>query len=89
MASRVTINTTTKGVQMAAPSDNASSATQQNVYCSATTVPSGLRALQGATIRGQVVGTLERWADGGIWDTTNSRFLYAGSDFDPAMLNKA
>ena len=75
---------------MASPSDNTGAATQQNIYCNAVgAVNSGLRALQGTTIRGLVVGPLEKWADGGIWDTTNNRFLYAGSDFDPAVLNRA
>jgi hypothetical protein len=75
---------------MAAPSDNVSAVTQQNVYNNTVgIVPSGLKALQGATIRGLVVGTIELWADGGVYDTGNSRFLYGGSDFDPAMRYRA
>ena len=73
---------------MAAPSDNAGAQTQQDIYVNLVAVNSGLRALQGATIRGQVVGTIEKWADGAVYDTGNSRFLYAGSDFDPAVLNR-
>jgi hypothetical protein len=89
MASRASRNTTTGGVQFAAPTDNASSATQQDIYTNIVAVNSGLQALVGKTVRGLVVGTIEKWADGGVYDTGNNRFLYAGSDFDPAILNRA
>jgi hypothetical protein len=88
MASRASRNTTTGGVQMAAPTDNVSSQTQQDIYVNTVAVNSGLQALVGKTIRGLVVGTIEKWADGGVYDTGNNRFLYAGSDFDPAILNR-
>lgn len=88
MSSRQTQNS--KGqTQYSAPSDNAGAMPQIDIFVSSTGIPSGLQALVGKTIRGQVVGALERWADGGIWDTGNNRFLYAGSDFDPAILNRA
>ena len=50
---------------------------------------SALSALVGTTIGGQVVGTLEVWADGAVWDTTNSRFLRPGSDFDISLLHRS
>ena len=37
------------------------------------------RALVGKTIAGLVVGNIEVYADGGIWDTANNRFLSPGS----------
>jgi hypothetical protein len=39
-------------------------------------------AIVGATIRGQVVGPLEFWGDGAEWDTTNSRYLHPGQDYE-------
>jgi hypothetical protein len=90
MPSRISVDPKSKGLQFAAPSDNVSAQTQINVYCNSVgAVNSGLQALQGSTIRGLVVGPLEKWADNSVWDTTNSRYLHAGSDFDPAILNRA
>lgn len=42
-------------------------------------------AVVGATIRGSLVSAVEYWADGAVWDTTNSRPLFVGVDFDPAV----
>jgi hypothetical protein len=90
MPSRISIDPVTKGTQFAAPTDNVSATIQKNVYCNTVgAVNSGLQALQGASIRGLVVGPLEKWADNSVWDTTNSRYLHAGSDFDPCILNRA
>ena len=87
MGSRQT-STNDKKVQFAAPSDNISAATQSNIYTNSVVVNSGLVALQGRTIKGLVVGTIEKWADGAVYDTANNRYLYAGSDFDPAVLQR-
>jgi len=46
-------------------------------------------ALVGTTIGGQTVGPLEIWADGAVWDTTNSRYLRPGSDFDITLLHRS
>jgi len=89
MPSRQSRNANTGAISFAPPSDNAGAVTQFNIYTNSVAVNSGLKALQGATIRGQVVGTIEKWADGAVYDTGNSRYLYAGSDFDPAILNRA
>jgi hypothetical protein len=90
MGSRQNQDPKTKGTQFAAPLDNTGAMIQQNVYCNTVgAVNSGLRALQGTTIKGLVVGPIEKWADGAIFDTANNRYLYAGSDFDPAILNRA
>jgi hypothetical protein len=88
MASRASRDANTGGVQYSAPSDNAGAQVQKDVYYNTTYVNSGLRALQGTTIKGLVVGALEKYADGAVYDTGNSRYLYAGSDFDPAVLNR-
>lgn len=88
MASRQSRNAQ-GALQYAAPSDNAGAQPSADIFVNATAVPSGLQALVGKTIRGQVVGTLEKWADGGIFDTANNRYLYAGTDFDPAILFRA
>lgn len=55
----------------------------------ASTSPSALSALVGTTINGQVVGPLEVWNDGAVWDTTNSRFLRPGSDYDVTLLYRS
>jgi hypothetical protein len=46
-------------------------------------------ALVGSTINGQVVGPIEVWADGAVWDTTNSRYLRPGSDYDISLLHRS
>lgn len=43
-------------------------------------------AILGTTIRGSVVNAIEVWSDGCVYDTTNSRALIPGSDFDPTLL---
>jgi len=47
-------------------------------------------ALNGASIGGSTTGPVEVWADGAIWDTTNSRFIYPQlGPIDPANLSTA
>ena len=48
------------------------------------------RALVGKTIGGLVCGSIEVYADGGIWDTANNRFLSPGSfAVDPAVFHRS
>ena len=48
------------------------------------------RALVGKTIAGLVVGNIEVYADGAIFDTANNRFLSAGSfAVDPAVFHRS
>jgi hypothetical protein len=47
-------------------------------------------ALNGASIGGSTTGPVEIWADGAIWDTTNSRYIYPQlGPIDPANLSTA
>jgi hypothetical protein len=46
-------------------------------------------AIIGTTIRGSVVSAIEVWADGCVWDTTNSRALIPGSDYDITLLHRS
>ena len=47
------------------------------------------RALVGKTIAGLVVGNIEVYADGAIYDTANNRFLSPGSfAVDPAVFHR-
>ena len=39
-------------------------------------------AIVGKTIRGLAVGPIEFWDDRALWDTTNSRYLHPGQDFE-------
>jgi hypothetical protein len=90
MASRQTAGTTS--AFQYAPGQ-ASSQQQGDEFLSANPAVSGsgsaLFALVGTTINGQVVGPLEVWADCAVWDTTNSRFLRPGSDFDVTLLHRS
>lgn len=91
MASRQTTNTaSSSGFQYAG--GQAGSA-QLDILLTTTPVastsPSALSALVGTTINGSVVGALEVWSDGAVWDTTNSRFLRPGSDFDISLLHRS
>jgi hypothetical protein len=48
------------------------------------------RALVGKTIAGLVVGNIEVYADGAIYDTANNRFLSPGSfAVDPAVFHRS
>jgi hypothetical protein len=48
------------------------------------------RALVGKTIAGLVVGAIEVYADGAIWDIANNRFLSPGSfAVDPAVFHRS
>ena len=48
------------------------------------------QALVGKTIAGLVVGAIEVYADGAIWDTANNRFLSPGSfAVDPAVFHRS
>lgn len=42
-------------------------------------------AILGTTIRGNVVNTIECWADGVVWDVTNTRALIPNLDYDPSL----
>lgn len=43
--------------------------------------------LNGTTIQGVACGPVEIWGDGGIWDTTNSRYISAPfAGYDPANI---
>jgi hypothetical protein len=79
-----------KGVLYVAPPENAAAMTQRDIFYSGgrTSNPS-LTALTGQTIRGLVVGPLEHWADGTIWDINNNRALSPATDFDPAILHRS
>lgn len=46
-------------------------------------------AIQGATINGSTVGTLEFWGDGTLWDTTNNRSIPFVQGIDPAVQYKS
>lgn len=71
----------------------ASSQQQGDIFLSSNPAVSGggsaLSALVGTTINGQTVGALEVWADGAVWDTTNSRFLRPVIDFDVTLLHRS
>jgi hypothetical protein len=48
------------------------------------------RAVVGKTIAGLVVGNIEVYADGAIYDTANNRFLSPGSfAVDPAVFHRS
>lgn len=69
--------------------ENAGSLHQRNVkYSGGAVQSSALRGLVGTTIRGAVVGPLEHWADGTVWDTNNNRSLAPGADFDSTLLHR-
>jgi hypothetical protein len=79
-----------KGSFFNADTNNASAMAQRDVnYSGGPTANPALRTLVGLTIRGLVVGPLEHWADGTVWDTGNNRALVPGSDFDTALLNRS
>ena len=42
-------------------------------------------AIIGTTIRGSVVNAIECWADGVVWDSTNTRALIPNLDYDPSL----
>jgi hypothetical protein len=89
MSSRQSNDTTSgSGVKYSATENTSSMPTKNVSYSGGVVQSTALRGLVGTTIRGQVVGPLEHWADGTIWDTTNNRSLSSGSDFDPAILHR-
>lgn len=90
MSSRKNSDTTSlSGVNYSANTDRADTMVQKNVFVSGGVTSSpGLAGLVGRTIRGQVVGSVERWADGTIWDTSNNRPLTPGIDFDATLLQR-
>lgn len=46
-------------------------------------------AIVGTTIGGNVVGPIEVWSDGAVWDTSNSRFLRPVIDYDVTLLHRS
>ena len=79
-----------KGQFFAADPNNVSAMAQRDVnYSGGRTSNPALLTLVGLTIRGLVVGPLEHWSDGTVWDINNSRALVPGSDFDTALLNRS
>lgn len=46
-------------------------------------------AVPGTTINGQVVGTLEIWGDGTLWDTSNNRAIVDNFSIDSAVQYKS
>ena len=92
MASRQTTNTaSSSGYQYAA--GTAGSAQIDILLSPNPAVSSALSALGtaliGTTINGSVVGPLEVWSDGVVWDTSNSRILRPGSDYDITLLYRS
>lgn len=86
MASRLKVSSTTGLIYTHEPS-NVSAVDQSDIYTNLVAL-GGLSALLGKTIRGLVVNSIERWADGGVWDATNNRHLFPGSDFDVSLLQR-
>lgn len=94
MASRQTTNTnSTSGFQYASGTAGASQIDIQltRVFACENSAVSGTiaNALVGTTIGGQVVGPIEVWVDGGVWDTTNNKFLRPGIDYDVSLLHRS
>lgn len=100
MASRQTANSaSSSGFQYAAGQAGSAQLDIQEtntVQCVSTALPvaqnfnSALaNAIVGTTINGQVVGPIEVWADGAVWDTTNSRFLRPNIDYDVTLLYRS
>lgn len=89
MSSRQSNDTTSGSGFKYATTENVGSLTQKNVqYSGGSTQSSALRGLVGTTIRGAVVGPLEHWADGTVWDINNNRSLAPGADFDSTLLHR-
>lgn len=87
MASRQTAGTTS-AFQYAG---GQAGSTQVDIALSSDVPVTGtaLNSLVGTTINGLVVGALELWADGAVWDTGNNRFLRPGSDYDVSLLHRS
>lgn len=94
MASRQTANAnSTSGFQYAAGTAGAAQIDIQltRVFACENSAVAGTlaNALVGTTIGGQTVGPIEVWVDGGVWDTTNNKFLRPVIDFDPSLLHRS